>query len=61
MPLFCKFCNTLFKVFRLFFVFSQTETRYFTKVVVQTLQFLDKRPAEEPMPAINEDPGEYGE
>jgi hypothetical protein len=36
------------------------ETRYFTKVVVQTLQFLDKRPAEEPMLAVEEDPGEYG-
>jgi single-strand DNA-binding protein len=36
------------------------EIRYFTKVVVQTLQFLDKRPAEEPMLAVEEDPGEYG-
>jgi single-strand DNA-binding protein len=35
------------------------ETRYYTKVVVQTLQFLDKRPAEEPMMAVDEDPGDY--
>ena len=35
------------------------ETRYFTKVVAQSLEFLDKRPAEEPMMAVEEDPGEY--
>ncbi|MDD2921545.1 MAG: single-stranded DNA-binding protein [Anaerolineales bacterium] len=35
------------------------ETRYFTKVVAQTLQFLDKRPAEEPMMTVDEDAGEY--
>jgi single-strand DNA-binding protein len=35
------------------------ETRYFTKVVALTLQFLDKRPAEEPMMAVEEDAGEY--
>jgi len=35
------------------------ETRYFTKVVVQTLQFLDKRPADEPMMSMEEDAGEY--
>jgi len=35
------------------------ETKYFTKVVAQTLQFLDKRPAEEPMLAVEEEPGEY--
>jgi single-strand DNA-binding protein len=35
------------------------ETKYFTKVVAQSLEFLDKRPAEEPMQAIDEDPGEY--
>jgi len=35
------------------------ETRYFTKVVALTLQFLDKRPAEEPMLAVDEDSGEY--
>jgi len=35
------------------------DMKYFTKVVIQTLQFLDKRPAEEPMTAVDEDPGEY--
>jgi len=35
------------------------ETKYFTKVVALTLQFLDKRPAEEPMMAMEEDAGEY--
>jgi single-strand DNA-binding protein len=35
------------------------ETRFFTKVVAQSLQFLDKRPADEPMMAVDEDPGEY--
>ena len=35
------------------------ETRYFTKVVAQSLEFLDKRPAEEPMMAVDEDPGDY--
>ena len=35
------------------------ETKYYTKVVAQTLQFLDKRPAEEPMLAVDEDPGDY--
>jgi single-strand DNA-binding protein len=35
------------------------EARYFTKVVPQSLEFLDKRPAEEPMQAVDENPGEY--
>jgi single-strand DNA-binding protein len=35
------------------------ETKYYTKVVALTLQFLDKRPAEEPMMAVDEDPGDY--
>jgi len=35
------------------------EARYYTKVVALTLQFLDKRPAEEPMIAVDEDAGEY--
>jgi single-strand DNA-binding protein len=35
------------------------ETKYYTKVVALTLQFLDKRPAEEPMMAMDEDAGEY--
>ena len=37
------------------------ETRYFTKVVAQSLEFLDKRPAEEPMLSVEEDAGQYGE
>ena len=37
------------------------ETRYFTKVVLQSLEFLDKRTAEEPMMSVEEDAGEYGE
>ncbi|MCQ3936990.1 MAG: single-stranded DNA-binding protein [Chloroflexi bacterium] len=35
------------------------ETKYFTKVVAQTLQFLDKKEKEEPVMAVEEDPGEY--
>lgn len=35
------------------------ETKYFTKIVAQTLQFLDKKPAEEPMLSMEEDLGEY--
>ncbi|MDP1547411.1 MAG: single-stranded DNA-binding protein [Anaerolineales bacterium] len=35
------------------------ETKFFTKVVAQSLQFLDKRPADEPMMAVDEDPGDY--
>ena len=35
------------------------ETKYFTKVVALSLQFLDKRPAEEPMMTVDEDAGEY--
>lgn len=35
------------------------ETRYYTKVVALTLQFLDKRPAEDPMMSVDEDPGDY--
>ena len=35
------------------------ETKYFTKVVAQSLEFLDKRPAEEPMMAVEEDPDDY--
>jgi len=34
------------------------ETKYFTKVVAQTLQFLDKREKEEPM-IVEESPGDY--
>jgi single-strand DNA-binding protein len=35
------------------------ETKYFTKVVLQTLQMLDKKPAEEPVMATEEEQGEY--
>lgn len=35
------------------------ETKYFTKIVAQTLQFLDKKTADEPMMAVEEDPGDY--
>jgi single-strand DNA-binding protein len=35
------------------------ETKYFTKVVAQTLQFLDKKEKEEPVTAVEEDPGDY--
>lgn len=35
------------------------ETKYFTKVVAQTLQFLDRKEKEEPVVAVEEDPGEY--
>lgn len=35
------------------------EMKYFTKIVAQTLQFLDKKPADEPILAVEEDPGEY--
>lgn len=35
------------------------ETRYFTKVVAQTLQFLDRREKEEPVMAMEEDPASY--
>ncbi|GAB4543720.1 MAG: hypothetical protein Fur002_16290 [Anaerolineales bacterium] len=38
------------------------ETRYFTKVVLQSLEFLDKRPAEEPTTfQVEENAGDYGE
>ena len=35
------------------------EAKYFTKIVAQTLEFLDKKPAEEPMIAVDDDPGDY--
>jgi single-stranded DNA-binding protein len=37
------------------------ETKYFTKVVAQSLEFLDKKPSEEPMMVVDEDAGDYGE
>lgn len=38
---------------------SNGETKYFTKVVTQSLQFLDRKGKEEPVLAVDEDPGEY--
>lgn len=35
------------------------ETKYFTKVVALTMQMLDKKPAEEPVVAVEEEQGEY--
>jgi single-strand DNA-binding protein len=35
------------------------ETKYYTKVVALLLQFLDKKPAEEPMLAMDEEQSEY--
>ncbi|GJQ34132.1 MAG: single-stranded DNA-binding protein [Anaerolineaceae bacterium] len=38
---------------------ANDETKYFTKIVVQSLQFLDRKEKEEPVMAVDEDPGEY--
>ena len=38
---------------------DEGQTRYFTKVVMSTFQFLDKKPAEEPVMQVEEEPGEY--
>jgi single-strand DNA-binding protein len=38
---------------------DKSETKYFTKVVALLLQFLDKKPAEEPMLAIDEEQSDY--
>jgi single-strand DNA-binding protein len=35
------------------------ETKYFTKVVALSMQMLDKKPAEEPVVAVEEEQGEY--
>jgi single-strand DNA-binding protein len=35
------------------------ETKYYTKVVALLLQFLDKKPAEEPMLALDEEQSDY--
>ncbi len=35
------------------------ETRYFTKVVATIMQMLDKKPADEPVAAIEEAPADY--
>jgi len=35
------------------------ETKYYTKVVALALQFLDKKPADEPVMTVEEETGEY--
>ena len=35
------------------------ENKYYTKVVALLLQFLDKKPADEPMTVVEEEQGEY--
>jgi single-strand DNA-binding protein len=35
------------------------ETKYYTKVVVQFLQMLDRKPEEEPVSTVEEEAGEY--
>ncbi|MCJ7724538.1 MAG: single-stranded DNA-binding protein [Anaerolineales bacterium] len=35
------------------------ETKYYTKVVAQAMQMLDRKPEEEPMAAVEEEPAEY--
>jgi single-strand DNA-binding protein len=35
------------------------ETKYFTKVVAQSMQMLDRKPEEEPVASIEEAPAEY--
>jgi single-strand DNA-binding protein len=35
------------------------ETKYFTKIVAQTMQMLDRKPEEEPVAAVEEDTTEY--
>jgi len=38
---------------------DEGQTKYFTKIVMSTFQFLDKKPAEEPMMQVEEEQGEY--
>jgi single-strand DNA-binding protein len=35
------------------------ETKYFTKIVAQMMQMLDRKPEEEPAAAVEEEPAEY--
>ena len=35
------------------------ETKYFSKVIALMMQFLDKKPAEEPVMTVDEEQGEY--
>lgn len=34
-------------------------TKYYTKVVALTMQFLDRKPADEPVMSVDEDAGDY--
>lgn len=36
------------------------ETEYYTKVVAQSMHMLDRKPEEEPVLTLEEEPGEYG-
>ena len=38
---------------------DEGQTKYFTKIVMSTFQFLDKKPAEEPVMQVEEEQGEY--
>jgi len=38
---------------------DQGENKYFTKVVALQMQMLDRKPTEDPIVTIEEDPGEY--
>ena len=38
---------------------DEGQTKYFTKIVMSTVQFLDKKPAEEPVMQVEEEQGEY--
>lgn len=35
------------------------ETKYFTKIVAQSLEFLDKKEKDEPVMVVEQDPGDY--
>ena len=35
------------------------ETRYFTKVIALSIQMLDRKPTDEPVMSVEEEPGEY--
>jgi len=38
---------------------DEGQIKYFTKVVALSMQMLDKKPAEEPMMQVEEEPGDY--
>jgi single-strand DNA-binding protein len=39
---------------------EEGQAKYFTKIVMSTFQFLDKKPSEEPVMQVEEEQGEYG-